>query len=54
MFFVGKKSKYIFPWTKDSQYQNSADSLVEKGSRRKYPECLKKLQPNLSAQAQKF
>ena len=34
-FFVGKQNRYIFPWTRDSQWQNSADSLAKK-----HPKCL--------------
>ena len=49
MFFVGKRSSYTFPWTRDSQSQNSANSLA--GNSQNAPP---KFQPNLSAQAQKF
>ena len=27
--YVGKTTKYIFPWTRDSQCQDSSESLVE-------------------------
>ena len=29
--FVGKTTKSLFPWTREPQWQNSADSLAKKG-----------------------
>ena len=49
-FFLGKRTSYIFLWTRDSQCQNSANSLAENTPNK----CLKKFQPNLSAQAHKL
>ena len=39
--FVGKTTKYIFPWTRDSQCQNSFDSFAENT-----PNVSKNLSPN--------
>ena len=47
--FVGKTTKSLFPWTREPQWQNSADSLAENTLN-----ALRIYQPNLSAQAQKF
>ena len=44
-FFVGKTTNYIFPWKRDSQCQNSADSLAENtpnASKNFSPICLPK------------
>ena len=43
--FVGKRTRYIFPWTRDSQCQNSADRLAENipiASKNFSPICLPK------------
>ena len=45
MFFVGKRSSYTFPWTRDSQCQNSANSLAgnSQNARQNFsPICLPK------------
>ena len=47
--FVGIRTSYIFPWTRDSQCQNSANSLAEST-----PNASKIFWRNLSAQAHKF
>ena len=44
-FFVGKRTSYTFPWTRDSQCQNSANSLAENtpnASKNFSPICLPK------------
>ena len=48
-FVIWKTTKYSFPWTWDSQCQNSTNSLAKNT-----PNLPKFYQPNLSPQAQKL
>ena len=44
-FFVGKRTSYIFPWTRDSQCQNRANTLAKNtrnASKNVSPICLPK------------